>query len=641
MSFTSARPHLLLSLILLISAAPLAAVDVIPGEWRSLGPEGGFIQELIAAPGNPQVMYAVSQGTLYRSRDGGAGWNVVSEATFQVTVDAANPSLLYALRSLEMARSFDGGGSWFSLDLPAPSIQVQRLVAHPRFAKTVFALANVGLFQSTNAGSSWRRLQRGLPASYRADLLVIDPFAPRRLYLALQDIAAQAPRLYKSLDGGATWQRIDSGPLAGKPILAVATRPRSSRVLYASTPEDVYKSTDGGRSWAAIGHRGGVEGITQSLAVQPDRPAVLYAGSSNGLYRSQDAGATWQWLLAGADVQSLLFLPQGLFANFLLPDQPDGIFKSTDGGLSWTFASRGIRALTVTAIRIGEPGTIWILADNKLLFRSTDQGRTWSVIRPDPGVTLPPTGLAVDPADRSNVFVLYSDGAVWRSGDAGGTWEAAGNAGLQTLDLEIDPQTPSTLYAAGYGGIAKSTDRGDTWTALPVENALYHELDVAPSSPSTLYVGATGEDFLPFFLRSQDGGATWTRLSLDVQDAILPNLAVDPRVATTVYTASDEHILKSTDAGETWSIVSETIDAGAIYPIETSASGQRLYAAMWDLGVYALDEGSLTWAVLGDQNLPWGFEALAVDPHDPCRIYAGAQFKSLLEFNIFGTGECR
>ena len=632
--------RLLLSLALLISA-PLAALDVIPGHWRFLGPDGGSIQELFAAPSNPRVMYTVTQGALYRSRDGGANWDVASEATSQVTVDAVNPSFLYALRSLGPGRSFDGGNSWLNLDLPGPAVSVESLVAHPRFAKTVFALANVGLFQSTDAGASWRRLRNGLPAIYRADRLVIDPFAPRRLYLVLQDIAAAAPRLYKSLDGGATWQRIDSGPLAGKPILAIAPRPRTSRILYASTPEDVYKSADGGRSWTAIGHRGGVEGIIQSLAVRPDRPTVLYAGGSNGLYRSQDAGATWEWLLAGADVHSLLFLPQGLFASFLLHDQPDGIFKSTDGGITWTFASRGIHGLMVTAIHFGEPGTIWILAEIKLLFRSTDQGRTWTQVRPDPATTLPPTGLAVDPTDRSNVFVLYSDGAVWRSGDAGGTWEAAGNAGLQTFDVEIDPQTPSTIYAAGFGGIAKSTDRGSTWTALPVENAGYLDVDVAPSSPSILYAGATGQDFQPFFLRSQDGGATWTRLSVEATDALFATLAVDPLVAATLYTAADEHILRSTDAGETWSIVSETVDIGGIYPIETSASGQRLYAAVWDVGVFALDEGSPTWSVLGDTNLPWGFEALAVDPHDPCRIYAGAQFTSLLEFTIFGTADCR
>ena len=193
-------------------------------------------------------------------------------------------------------------------------------------------------------------------------------------------------------------------------------------------------------------------------------------------------------------------------------------------------------------------------------------------------------------------------------------------------------------YAAGYGGIAKSTDAGDTWTLLPVANAaFYSDVDVAPSSPSTLYAAVT-EEFDAFYLRSQDGGATWTRLTLFNRDLKPPALAVDPLVATTVYTADEGHVLKSTDAGETWSVISDTIDATSIHPIETAAG--RLYAAYWDVGVFALEEGNLNLSLLGDRFLPWIFTALAPDPHDPCRVYAGAQATSLLGFTYSGTDEC-
>lgn len=642
MSFTSARPCLLLSLVLLISTAPLAAVDVAPGEWRFLGPDGGSVTELVAAPSNPQVMYAVSQSTLYRSVDGGATWTRATDDTrFHVAVDAVNPSLVYAAVSLRIARSVDGGVTWQELDTPGSGLPINQLVAHPRFARTLFAATNDGLFQSTNAARSWKRLGRGLPARYQAHLLVVDPAAPRRLYLALTDVATLAPRLFKSLDGGATWQRIDNGPLAGKPLLALVPHARSSRILYASTPEDIYKTADGGRTWTAIGHRGGVEGITTALAVQADRPGLLFAGSSNGVYRSLNAGATWQWVLAGVDASLFLVSPRGLFANFNRLDQPDGLFRSPDGAITWHFAGQGIRALTVTHIQLGEPGTLWILTDDHHVLRSTDQGLTWSLIRPDPLSIFSIVAVAVDPADRANVFILYLDGATWRSGDAGRTWEPGGSAGLQALDVEVDPQTPSTLYAAGYGGIAKSTDAGDTWTRLPAQNAaFYSDLDVAPSSPSTLYAVGNDGDFNTFFLRSQDGGATWTRLSLFNRNLTPPALAVDPLVATTVYSTDDAgHVLESTDAGETWSAVSETIDATIIHPIDTAPSG-RIYAAVWDVGVFALEPGSPAMLLLGDRFFPWIFTAVAADPHDPCRVWAGAQATSLMRFTYTGTAEC-
>ena len=633
----SARSLLLLSLALLI-AVPLAAVDVAPGEWQFVGPDAGPVHELIAAPSNPQVMYAVAQSILYRSVDGGATWTRVSEdVRFHVAVDAVNPSLVYAVVPLRIVRSVDGGATWQELD--TPGWPVSQLVAHPRFPRTLFAVTDEGLFLSTNAARSWKRLGRGLPAQYQAYRLVIDPVAPRRLYLALTAAATGEPRLYKSLDGGTSWQRIDTGVLAGKQILALVPHARSSRIVYASTPEDIYKTADGGGSWRAVGHRAGVEGVTTALAVQADRPAVLFAGGTNGVYRSLDAGETWQWVLAGVHPSLFLVTPRGLFANFNAFDRPSGLFRSPDGAITWHFSSQGIRAMTVFDIQFGEPGTLWIQADNYLIFRSTDQGLTWSQVRPDPLTLFSIAAFAVDPADRSNVFVLYIDGATWRSVDGGQTWEHRGTAELQAVDLEVDPQTPSTLYAAGYGGIAKSTDGGDTWTPLPAEDAaFYSDLEIAPSSPSTLYATGNDGDFNTFFLRSQDGGATWTRLSLFNRDLKPPGLAVDPLVATTVYSTEDAHILKSTDAGETWSVVSETLDANSIHPIDTAPSG-RIYAAVWDVGVFQLEEGSPAMLLLGD-FFPWIFTAVAADPHDPCRVWAGAQATSLMRFTYTGTAEC-
>ena len=112
--------HLLLSLALLlallISTAPLAAqIEAAPGEWQFLGPDGGQVTELVAAPSNPQVMYAVAQGTLYRSVDGGATWTRGTDARFHVAVDAANPSLVYAVQPQQLARSGDGGATWQDL----------------------------------------------------------------------------------------------------------------------------------------------------------------------------------------------------------------------------------------------------------------------------------------------------------------------------------------------------------------------------------------------------------------------------------------------------------------------------------------------------------------------------------------------
>jgi photosystem II stability/assembly factor-like uncharacterized protein len=193
---------------------------------------------------------------------------------------------------------------------------------------------------------------------------------------------------------------------------------------------------------------------------------------------------------------------------------------------------------------------------------------------------------------------------------------------------------------AGAGaGIVKSTDSGATWTLLPAgPAAFYADFDVAPSSPSTLYAAAHLEDFTPVFRRSTDGGATWTTLNFQGNGAVYASLAVDPLVATTVYTSDQGYIHKSTDGGQTWSQVSNPVDSNAAYPLAISDSG-RLYAAVWDVGVVAYEDGNPTGEILG-KFLPWGFNVLAPDPHDPCRVYLGPQSRSLLVFTRTGTAGC-
>src|SRR5829696_1558880 len=116
--------HVLPSLVLLLLAiflvGPLAAQsDMTPGKWRRLGPEGGELAGLAVAPGNPNVVYANSQWTTYRSLNGGATWTLVNDEqySYKLTVDAADPFLVYALDS-NAFRSLDGGATWKMLDGP-------------------------------------------------------------------------------------------------------------------------------------------------------------------------------------------------------------------------------------------------------------------------------------------------------------------------------------------------------------------------------------------------------------------------------------------------------------------------------------------------------------------------------------------
>ena len=624
--------------LILLLAAPLAAqADRIPGKWRRLGPDGGEMFGLAVAPGNPKVMYANSQRTVYRSLNGGATWALVNdeEYLYELTVDAANPFLVYASNG-DVFRSLDGGVTWTRPDYPGPILGVRQVAAHPRYANTVFAVTTGGLFRSADAGSHWKAVRGGLPEGLEAFWIVIDPASPRRMYLLAR---ADEPKevLYKSLDGGFSWQPMDNSFLpAGDFVTALATHP-SSQTLYVAASRSVYRSTDGGATWKAAG--AGLEGWVETLLIPPGRPGAVFAGTSEGLFLSLDGGATWARQPPGSlpgRVSLLAASGQTILALGYGPGRRGGVFRSRDGGRSWDFSSRGIVSTDVTVVEVGAPGTVWCVADYNL-FRSTDDGRTWRRIQPDPVSTHVPVEVAVDPTDRSKVFVLASDGAFWRSHDAGATWKPGGNTGQKVFDLVVDPQTPSTLYVAGTKGIARSADRGNTWTLLSAQPAVYYELHIAPSSPSTLYAAASLGDRPWLLQRSTDAGATWTRMNFESEGVVETSLAVDRLVATTLYAADNGYIYRSTDGGNTWS---ETgyLTGNTAYPLAISDTG-GLYAAAWDFGVFSFADGNPDGHLLG-RYVPWEFNALTPDPHDPCRIFAAPFALGLFVFTSSGTSEC-
>ena len=183
---------------------------------------------------------------------------------------------------------------------------------------------------------------------------------------------------------------------------------------------------------------------------------------------------------------------------------------------------------------------------------------------------------------------------MYRSLDGGATWQRVlyKDANTGASDLAIDPKNPSVLYAALWesrlgptedgnefegtgGGLYKSTDGGTTWhqltTGLP-NNAVQFDVAIAPSQPTRLYVAlstttpaapgtpaAPAEDAGkgPGIYRSDDAGATWTKITTDTRPAgkigggDLPVPVVDPKNPDVVYVASTV-AMKSSDGGKTW-----------------------------------------------------------------------------------------
>src|SRR5262245_57614331 len=301
---------------------------------------------------------------------------------------------------------------------------------------------------------------------------------------------------------------IPKGPQGGL-VLSTAVDPTNPLVVYAGTNNGgVYKSTNSGTTW--LPKRNGIFAAVETLAVDPTNPNILYAGSrGGGVYKTTDGGSNW------SAVNSGLFPPSNLVIHELaiLPMAPatiyaatdDGLYKTTNGGGTWV---KRLSTPTVQAVAIDpvNPNVVYTGSTGGTTggcWKSTNGGTSWTSIISGLWNSYVYV-LAIDPFNSNNVYIGNSSG-IFRSTNAGGTWERTGNLPNTVGGLAVDPANSGTLYAATAGsGVYKSTDGATSWTQVSagLGNLRVNWVTFAAGS---LY--AATDDGL---FKSIDAATTWT-----------------------------------------------------------------------------------------------------------------------------------
>jgi photosystem II stability/assembly factor-like uncharacterized protein len=391
--------------------------------------------------------------------------------------------------------------------------------------------------------------------------------------------------------------------------------------------------------WTSIGPDGGA---VDALAIDPSNPRVLYAGTAaGGVFKSTDAGESWRPASEGLATKSVQGLaidpshPETVYAATLAyVGAGGGIFKSGDGGATWTSANAELNSgdathqFTAVVIDPASPATLYAVGDFSL-FKSKDSGATWSSV--DSGIELEvPTAVAIDPFDRSVIYLGASFDGVFRSGDGGASWVPA-HFGLPLADsvqvLAADPTTRGTLYAGTSAGVFKSTDGAASWQAanagISVFSVLAIEIDRA--APSTVYIGTTAGIF-----RTRDGGSTWSFVAA-FGSLACPSVVLDPANSSTLYAAAAANgVVKSTDSGTSWlpssaglralSVLAIAVDPLVPSTILVSTAVQGRGTA----GLFESHDAGRSWRDVS-ASVPSSLRigALAFDPTDPSTVYAG------------------
>jgi len=489
----------------------ILVVGAISGVFRS--DDGGDNWERISPPNHPEirnvesvaidptfptVLYVGTWHLPWKTLDAGRTWRPIRTGmiddsdVFTMTLDRRSSQTVYATACTGIYRSSDGAARWTKAKgIPSSSRRTRSFAQDPDRTDTLYAGTTEGLFISDDGAVTWRLVT--------AKELIVNAILPMAgVHGGAILIGTDAAGVLRSTDGR-TWTTSNEGfseqlfsrvlfdRSTGRIVVGVFGDRHHSGVLQAPRPEgpwtrvgyglegrevlsvalddgDVLAGTNegvfrgsirGGRWWRLPTIVDGTDTYPRvvDLAVLPG--GVILAATSHGVLRSADGGVTWQrrWLgLAGA-VSAVAASPNN--PRLALAATPFGTFRTRDAGVVWEQVSKGLSGLEIHTMAF-MPGNddLVFAATAAGLLKSADQGKIWQ--RRGSGLPLSDVaGLALAPDGRTLYASDFTNGGLYRSVDAGESWQAFPSAGLpsdRVWTVALDPATPGRMLAATSTG---------------------------------------------------------------------------------------------------------------------------------------------------------------------------------------------
>ena len=586
--------------------APLGGAAL---RWRLIGPfRGGRVLAVTGVPGRPENFYfGAVGGGVWRTGDAGRVWTPVfdgppSGSIGALAVAPSDPDVVYVgtgeadMRSDisygdGMYRSTDGGRTFRAAGL-RDSRQIGRILIDPHHPEVVLVAAlghgfgpnpERGVFRSADGGKSWQRVLYRDDATGAIDLAA-DPGDPRTVYAALWNVrrppwSTYAPLggpgsgLFRSSDGGLTWQELSGHGLPAGPMgrIGLAVAGGAPRRVYALIDDPhqpgLYRSDDAGQTWLRVGTDKRITSRSWyfgGLTADPRDPDTVYVANVS-LYRSTDGGRTFQTIKGapgGDDYHSLWIDPSDPRRMILGSDQ--GAAVSVDGAATWSsWFNQPTAQIYHVATDDRFPYTIYGAQQDSgtaAVVSRSDAGqitfRDWfSTGTGESGYILP------DPTDPDAVYGGNPGGQLFRYsrrtsqvqdisptvGPAGGeTGTGVVYRYPWTPALAISPHPPHAIYQ-GSQYVHRSTDRGTSWMVISPD------LTLGPQQPAPARPGRKGTAAAE---RSGEraGAARADRAALaDSDKAVIYSIAPSPLRVGEIWAGTDSGLIHLTlDDGRTW-----------------------------------------------------------------------------------------
>jgi len=651
-------------------------------KYRNIGPYRGGRSVAIAGHKDKPFTYymGATGGGVFKTEDGGKTWINVSDGYFKtgsvgaITVAPSDPNVVYVgmgeteIRGNMSAgdgvyKSTDGGKTWTHMGLGQTEF-IGDIVVHPNNPDIAWVAAmghsfgtegneERGVFKTTDGGKTWKKVLYHDKHTGAVDL-AIDPNNPRILYAGLW-------QAYRN-----PWKMVSGGEGSG-----------------------LYKSTDGGETWENISQRPGLpKGIDGKInvsisPVNSDRVFAIIENNNGGLFRSDDRGKTWSRLNKKRKLRQRAWYYTHVFAD---PQNENtvyvlnvGFYKSTDGG----------RHFEQISTPHGDHHDLWIDPDNNKRMAISDDGgsqitenggKSWSSYYKY--ATAQFYHVILDDQFPYRVYGAQQDNGtveIKSRSDGYGIDEKdwIGVAGGESGYIAPDPDNPNVTYGGSYGGYLEKhnsktdqSDRVDVWPNNPMgaaaKNIKYrfqwtYPIYISPHDPDVLY--ATSQ----YVHRSTDEGMSWKKISPDLtrnekskqEDSGGPithdNTSVEyyntvfafaesPVKKGVLWAGSDGGLVHiSRDNGKTWTNVTPKgmpeAMVSIIEPSHFHAGTAYMAVTRYKFDdfkpmLYKTDNYGKSWTKIDNGIRPMDFtRVIREDPNKEDLLYAGTETGMYVSFN--------
>jgi photosystem II stability/assembly factor-like uncharacterized protein len=645
--------------------------------WRNLGlAPTRHISRVAIHPTNPDVVYVAALGHawgpnaergIYRSTNGGTSWDLVlhksdGAGAADLTLDSRNPRVLYAAiwQGMRYPHAAESGGP------------------------------DSGIWRSLDGGDTWTDITRnpGMSTKLLGRIgVTASPAQPGRVWALVE---AEDGAMFRSDNYGDTWERLcDDADLRRRPwyYMHAYADPQNPNVVWVLNL-DCWRSIDGGKSFERIPTP---HGDNHGLWIDPRNSNRMIEGNDGGATVTFDGGRTWSSLLNQPTAQFYHVTTDEREPYFVYGSQQDNWAMrlpsiSFEGAISWRdYTEPGGGESGYIAISRKPPhmvfgGGIGTGAGHGRLIAwnpETGQKRNVTVWPEVFGMGAGAESLKyrfqwtfpveMSPHDADTLYICSN--VVHRSRDNGTTWETispdltrndstklgasggpitADNSGAEiyctVFAFRESPHEAGVFWAGSDDGLIHvSRDGARTWQnvtppELP-EWAMISVIEPSPHDASTVYVAATcykSDDLHPYLYRTNDYGATWTRITRGIRDDEFTRvIREDPNRRGLLYCGTEGGILVSFDDGVAWQRLETNLPITPVWDV--AVKGTDLVAATHGRAFWILDD------ITPLHQLQSEFALQAVQllkPRDTVRyrLYGRAQSRSKTHSNYKVTG---